>query len=80
MPEKVSRIVLEEYELIGKNRSATDDDYYELVFKFVHLKPSRIATFRFDKGPRTSILTHNKANAKSVHDGDKFRIVLERVE
>lgn len=70
------RIVLGEYELVGKNRHG---DFHELVLKPPDWETG-LGTMRFDKGAKSSILIKDKVLAKTIHDGDVFRIILERVE
>lgn len=74
------KIVLGEYELVGKNRGAGKSDLTELVFEPLEFKAVPLEALRFDKGPRSSIVIKDRKLAKSLHDEEKFRIVLERVE
>lgn len=71
------KVVLGEYELIGKNRSG---EFVELVFKRHGFETSPLDTMRFDHGSRTSIIIRDRKLAKGLHDEEKFRIVLEKVE
>jgi hypothetical protein len=75
MPDET--ILLGEFELIGKNKQG---DLYELVFLRTDTPKSVLDTIRFDRGPRSAVLIKGKALANKVDDGEKFRIILERIE
>jgi hypothetical protein len=76
MPEeKQATIVLGEFELVGK---ITVGDLTELIFK-----PSFVAgpldPMLFSKQGNSTITIRDRKMAKSIHNEDKFRIVLERI-
>jgi hypothetical protein len=70
------KIVLGEYELIGKNRSG---ETVELVFKPCDFTSSPLEAMRFARGERSSIVIRDRTLAKRFSDDERFRIVLERV-
>jgi hypothetical protein len=76
MPEeKQATIVLGEFELVGK---ITVGDLTELIFK-----PSFVAgpldPMLFSKQGNSTITIRDRKMAKSIHNEDRFRIVLERI-